>query len=327
MRVPIDDLRSHLQAMLEPKFGPTISSATTDYLIWAEMAGIGTQGIVKLTGPNGLQYLKVEGEPTVDHETANTTLLNGRNAPAQYVSCLIADGAVRLARDSGSIGVAGYHNVQSSSGALAYYCERASRAGYIGIMMARTPAITAWYGGRDAVFGTNPIAYSVPTLDEPITYDAATSASTKFGVVLAERRGQSLDPGVAIDEEGNPTTDPSRVLHGGALLSFGGHKGSGIGLLVEILAGPLVSASFADVTGEWGALFIAIDPSALGGSENLRRSASELADRIRRSGARDNDSGPRCPGDRATESYRRAKDEGTVEIADDLLTAVGYPGA
>lgn len=326
MRVPIDKLRSHVQAMLEPKFGPTIAAETTEYLIWAEMAGISTQGIVKLTGPNALQYLEVEGEPTVDRETANTTLINGRNAPAPYVACLISDAAVRLARISGSIGVSGYHNVRSSSGALAYYCERASRAGYIGIMMARSPAITAPYAGREAVFGTNPIAYSIPTLDEPITYDAATSASTKFGVILAERRGESLDPGVAIDAEGNPTTDPRRVLNGGALLPFGGHKGSGLGLLVEIMAGPLVSASFADVTGEWGALFLAVDPSALGGSDCLRRSASELANRVRQSGASDDECAPRCPGDRATESYRRAENEGTVDIADDLLSEVGYPG-
>jgi LDH2 family malate/lactate/ureidoglycolate dehydrogenase len=130
-------------------------------------------------------------------------------------------------------------------GAASYYSSLAVREGLIGITMCNAGPAVAPYGGRKAVHGTNPISYGVPGgIEGPIILDIATSAAAHGQIFKAHRRGQSIPLGWAIDADGRPTTDAAAALKG-ALLPFGGHKGYGMGILVDVLTGALAGSTVA----------------------------------------------------------------------------------
>lgn len=125
----------------------------------------------------------------------------------------------------------------------------------------------------------------------PVVLDMATSSYAWWGVMEAATAGRQLPEGIAQDKHGAPTTDPAAVLAGGALVSFDrSHKGSALGLIVELLAGPLAGAAVADKAKarDWGNLVVAVDPELLG-------PASEFAERVKTVLARVK-SAPRQPG-------------------------------
>lgn len=129
-------------------------------------------------------------------------------------------------------------------------------------------------GGTTPLFGTNPIAFGWPgPAGRPFLFDFATSAAARGEVELKRRAGEPIPEGWAIGPDGAPTTDPAQAL-AGALLPFGGHKGSALSLMVELIAGPLIGdltsrQSKAAENGDGGPplggeLFIAMDPAAFG---------------------------------------------------------------
>ncbi len=121
---------------------------------------------------------------------------------------------------------------------LGFFTEQIARAGLIGIGFTNAPACVAPPGGNGAVLGTNPIAMSIPAEEGGVAFqfDQSTSAVAIGKVRIAAANGESIPLGWAVDQNGTPTTDPNRALDGGALLSSGGYKGYGFGLMAEILA-------------------------------------------------------------------------------------------
>ncbi len=130
-------------------------------------------------------------------------------------------------------------------GALAYYTMRASAQGCFAMAFQNGAMIVPPFGGTTSLFSTNPFSYAVPAGTHPdIVYDIATTAAAGNKVLLARKRGDaSIPEGWANDEHGFPTTDPNAASIS-QLQWFGGHKGFGIGLLVEIMAGLLADSSF-----------------------------------------------------------------------------------
>ena len=125
-------------------------------------------------------------------------------------------------------------------------------------------------GGREPLYGTNPMAFAWPRADQPpLVFDQASSASARGEIMLHQRDGRSIPQGWAIDAQGRPTTDPSAAL-AGAQLTFGGYKGAAIALMVELLAGALIGDVFSFEASErdnkdggppvGGEFMIAIDP-------------------------------------------------------------------
>jgi ureidoglycolate dehydrogenase (NAD+) len=147
------------------------------------------------------------------------------------------DLAVERARAHG-IAAVGVRN-SNHCGMLAYLAMRALPAGAVGIAASNADAQVAPWGTRAKYLGTNPFAVAVPARREaPIVLDLATSVVPHARIKGALERGESIPPDWAIDGSGRPTTDPSRAL-AGALLPFGGPKGSGISILIDLLAGLL----------------------------------------------------------------------------------------
>jgi len=144
--------------------------------------------------------------------------------------------AVATAKSQGLCALSVSHAHTCTS--LGLFTERTARAGLIGIGFTNAPACVAPPGGNEAVLGTNPVAMSIPAEEGGVAFqfDQSTSAVAIGKVRIAAANGESIPPGWAVDQNGAPTTDPVCALNGGALLSSGGYKGYGFGLMAEMLA-------------------------------------------------------------------------------------------
>jgi LDH2 family malate/lactate/ureidoglycolate dehydrogenase len=196
--------------------------------------------------------------------------------------------------------------------------------------MALTPS-HAWVapaGGHRGVFGTNPFAFAYPRPGKhPYVFDFATSAAARGEFELHRRAGKEIPLGWGVDANGQPTTDPAQVLEGGAMMTFGGHKGSALAAMIELLAGPLIGdlISLESIEMDGGAagapchgeLIIAFDPRHFG----LGDAAGDEA-RAEKMFAAITDQGARLPSQRRFEARERSQAYG-VEIPrklhDDIL--------
>lgn len=189
-------------------------------------------------------------------------------------------------------------------GMLSYYAEAAARMGLASIIMSTSEALVHPYGGTQAMLGTNPIAIGVPTDDEPFILDLATSTVSMGKIHHHALCGQAIPEGWAVDGQGRPTTD-ANAAKGGSIAPFGGAKGYGLGLAVELLVAALAGSAFApEVRGTLddsheankGDVAILIDPNA-GGGDGGRLAA--FLDRVRASRPLDPDQPVAVPGDGA----------------------------
>lgn len=325
MHITIDELRRKILSTLSSKFPLDQAEKITEYFLWAEMSGLKTQGILKMTGTEPIQNITPKYALRIERDTKLSQLIDGGASPAPVAFRAATEVAIEKAQRSG-FAIAGVHNTFSSIGALAFYVEMIAKSDLIGIVMARSPGSTAPFTSIDPLFGTNPIAFSFPTNKEPLLFDMATSAFTWYGLVLAKAKGEPIPEGVAIDSAGRITTDPAMAMKG-ALLPFDrNYKGSGIGLVVEILSGPLLGSAYCDCKTfdqEWGSTVIALDPSLLVDKEKFKSSCSDLISIIKSS--RTSDGQPaRLPGERAQAAYNASRERGTVDIEEAILKELGY---
>ena len=151
-------------------------------------------------------------------------------------------------------------------GRLGEHVAAIAGAGMVGVALCNAEAAVAPFGGIERVLGTNPIAMACPTAaGPPVVFDISTAAVAEGKLSVARAAGARIAPGAVIDAAGGQTTDPAAFYDGGALLPFGGHKGYGLSVFVEILGG-ILSGSGASSSPQYshgnGTLVIAIDPEA-----------------------------------------------------------------
>ena len=197
--------------------------------------------------------------------------------------------------------------------------EQLSAAGLAGLAMVPSHSWVAPAGGKRGTLGTNPLAFSWPRQNQtPFTFDFATSGFARGEIELYLRAGKPLPEGVAVDAAGNPTTDPQAALDG-AMLTFGGYKGSALSIMIELMAGPLIddltsmeSMEFAEGTGGapyHGEIILAFDPNHFSGgrvADNDARAERLFADIL--------DQGARLPSQRRFEARARNMARGYVEM-------------
>lgn len=158
-------------------------------------------------------------------------------------------------------------------GALGIHALLAAESGMLCVLGQRTPPLLAMEGFGRAAIGHNPIAFGCPLPGaDPLVFDIACSVAARGHILLAAREGKPIPAGWAVDEDGMPTTDAKRALKG-ALLPMGGHKGIGIAMMVECLAGALAATAAsldpgrnalpaAGAVGRQGAFFWMVRPGA-----------------------------------------------------------------
>ncbi len=208
-----------------------------------------------------------------------------------------------------------------SAGILGWFVERLADEGLVALMFANSSSTMAPWGGKAPFFGTNPIAWGVPRVDGPaLVADLSSSAVAWVTVNDAAASGRPIPLGWALDPAGEPTTDAAAGL-AGTIAPSGGHKGSALALLVDLLAGGLTGSSFSfeasgfgDNAGgppDVGQTFLVVDPSATAGPGFAERVEEELV-------AMTAQPGVRLPGDRRVANRALAEESG-VEVPDDLF--------
>ncbi len=210
-------------------------------------------------------------------------------------------------------------------GVAGRHVERLAEAGLVALAFGNTPKAMAPWGGKQPLYGTNPIAFAAPHRGQPpIVVDMALSQVARGKILTAAQKGEAIPEGWAVDENGQPTTDAAAALKG-ALQPIGGAKGAALALMVEVLAVALTGArfgfeasSFFDADGPppgVGQFLIAIDPGAFGGADVFADRMAALAGMI------EGDGDARLPGSRRIALREKAAREG-VTVDSKLLAEV-----
>lgn len=296
---------------------------TADHLVDAALAGHEFASLARLPFlAKMLQGRAPAGDITVERETLTSALIDGADNIGYAVSVIAIDKAIEICRKSGMAMVSAKNTW--ASGRLAYYVERAAKQGFIGIHAVNGPARTAPFGGMDTLLGTNPIAFAFPSSDEPVIIDMSMSAITHGGAHLLKAKGEKLPNGVAIDSNGYPTTDPDAALRG-AFRTWGGHRGFGISLAVQILG--MLAGSGPVVTDEhhYGLCFIVIDPATVMPNGDYLARVSELRRLINNSRPAPGNDKVRMPGEHSQSLRNQANLAGanaTIQVEDNVYSAI-----
>ncbi len=326
MKISIDDLKQTTLKVLAKSGYPADEAQTIlDVLLYAQLRG-NNQGIVKLTGagmPRDPNCTPIK----IVKETPLSALLDGGRNSGMVVVRHALEIALEKARTQ-HIGIVGTHNTASSTGAIGYYANKAAEAGFIGLIFAGSGEYVAMHGAYEPIFGTNPLAIGIPTQGKPVVFDMATSAIARFGIVEAKTAGRSIPGDVAYDAQGQLTTDPAAAL-GGAIRTFGGYKGAGLAMMVEILAGALVGTT-KDANGrkqDWGNLVMVLSPELLVDRDEFITSVTNLVKRVKGTKRLPGVEEILVPGERGNRILDAVNREGAVEIEDQLWAALQQAGA
>ncbi len=321
MKIALIELREITYKAIKT-FGYTDDEANViqDILLFAQLRG-NNQGIVKLIG-DGIPRREGVSKPSIVKETPVSVLLSGNNTHAMLVMNEATELAIQKAKSTG-IGIGGNFNSTESTGALGYYVEKIAREGLIGMAFASAPfQTTAIYGSNEARLCTNPLAYGIPTKDDPIVLDMSTSSMAYYGLIEAKTAGLDISDEIGFDSSGNKTTDPAEVMSG-ALKAFGGHKGSGLALVVQVLAGAFVGAdSFDNESDNAGNLVIAIDPEIFHDLEKFKLEVTSIVQRLKSSRKLDGVEDIMMPGERGNSFRAAVEASNEIEVEDNLWEAV-----
>jgi LDH2 family malate/lactate/ureidoglycolate dehydrogenase len=271
---------------------PERDAATVAHcLVSADLRGVDTHGLTRLPGyldrvRHGLINPKPELAPK--RVTPAAATLDGQNGFGFVVGTRAMAEAIVIARELG-IGVVSVRR-STHFGMAASYVLQALDAGLIALVFSNaSPAMPPW-GARSAMLGTNPFAAGAPAgKHPPYLLDMSPAVAARGKIRKAERRGETIPLGYALDGAGRPTTDPTAAL-GGVVLPIGGYKGSGVSMLMDIFGGVISGANFGGDVGDQykaydraqdvGHFFLAMRPDLFVGADEYRQRMDTLIDRV-----------------------------------------------
>lgn len=324
VRISCDDLAVLLAAIFR-KHGCNDEVATilAANMAGAERDGAHSHGIFRVNGNLGsLDSGWVDGKavPVLDDVAPGMLRGDGRNGFS--LPLLEAARAPLMAKaKTNGIAVLTVRNAHHFS-AVWPDIEPFAREGFVALAMVNSMASVVPHGGHRKLYGTNPMGFAAPRArGEPLVFDQASSGWSNGDVQIARRERRMLPEGIGVDRDGKPTTDPEAVLEGGALLPFGGHKGSSIAMLMEIMGAALAGGDYSfeiDWSGHPGAAtphggqtYILIDPSR-GQVRTFTERMETLITAIHDAGQ------DRLPGDRRYANRRESMLHGIVIPASEL---------
>ncbi|HEX6454189.1 MAG TPA: Ldh family oxidoreductase [Trebonia sp.] len=294
---------------------------TADHLLDCELRGLGYSGLARIVSiAERVPPAGVSKEPiTVRKETPVSALLDGGDNLGYLVARRATELVIGKASASG-LGLVGAHNTWYT-GMLSYYAEMATARDLVVFIASNATPWVAPYGGTEARFGTNPVCFGFPGNDGPVIWDIGTSEIIHAQVLLARRLGRELPPGVAFDAVGEPTTDPVRALSG-AFAAWGGHKGSGLGIVVQLLGALAGSPILPGELHDFGFLVFAVQPGLLGSLDEFKQKVSDYAGVVRGTRPLAPDSPVRMPFDRSAARRGEQIRQGGFEVPDEVYRAV-----
>jgi (2R)-3-sulfolactate dehydrogenase (NADP+) len=306
---------------------PRMAQAAATHLVRAEEQGLATHGLSRVPFYCAmLRKGRADGAavPSLAAERGGACLIDNQDG-LPYVS---VDWAIRelieRARRNG-IGYAGIRN-SAHVGVLGLHLLPAAQAGLVGLGFTNSPAAIPAWGGKRALFGTNPVAAVFPRKNaDPIVIDLALTTVVRGKIMMAMRKGEKIPQGWALDRHGRPTTDPKEAIEHGSLFPIGGAKGAMLALMFELLCASLTGAAIGPEADSFfaeegnrpriGQSFIAIDPAGLAGMDKYAERVETVVSAMLADGE------VRLPGERRFASEKIARANG-IEIPDDLFQQI-----
>ena len=300
------------------------SSILSDLIMKAERDGSLSHGLFRLPAyVTGLKSGKIngKGKPEVKKISPSVIKVLGNNCLAPIVLNKGIPELIKAAKENG-VAVLAINNSHHMA-AMWHETEMIAEQGLVAFACTSYKPAVAPAGATKPLFGTNPISFAWPRPGKtPVVYDMATASMALGEVQVAKREGHKVPIGTGLNKDGKETTDPGEIADGGVLLPFGGYKGSGIAMMVELLAGALVGDNFSYETAakdnndggppSGGEFILAISPEKL--SENdWNKHSDEFFDKMK---ALD---GVRLPGERR---HKNRLDKGPRNINEELVNKI-----
>jgi len=318
VKISIQELRKLSEKAIS-KYGYSEEESTVilDMLMYAQMRG-NDQGIVKLIG-KGIPKNEKAQTPTIEKETPTTAIINANFSMEAIAMEKAVNMVIKKAKEMG-IAIVGTHTGDGSSGAVGYWSRKIADAGLVGITMSSYPfAMVPPHGSYEPLFCTNPIAWGVPTDNEPIILDMSSSGISFFGLVEAKTEGVQLAEGLGYDKEGNETTDPAEIMAGAVRPFDKGFKGAGLALMVQIIGGALVGGDFLNESDNDGNVVIAINPEAMIGMQKFIEETTKMTKAIKQAKKLEGVEEVMVPGERGDKIRSKILDSNEIEVEDNLL--------
>ena len=290
------------------------SNLIADHLIDCELRGVNYGGVARAVSI---------AERTIRSGASRRPLQMVKETPVSAaidggdrIGYVVAHRAMQIAIEKASargIAIVGANNTWYT-GMLSYYAEMAAEAGLVSVIASNASPWVAPHGASEGRLGTNPICVGFPSADEPVIWDIGTSAIMHAEVVLADRLGQQLPEGVAFDKEGYPTRIPAAALEG-AFAAWGGHKGSGLGIVVQLLGALAGSPALPPELAAFGMVIIAVRPDVLTSVDEFKKNVAAYAESVRN--ARPIAGGPpvRMPFDRSRAERNRRLAADRIDVS------------
>ena len=295
-----------------------------DHLLDCELRGVSYGGLARAVSI--AERTRRTGVSRIPIRIVKDTPVSASIDGSDHIGYVVAHRAMTLAIEKASatgIAIVGANNTWYT-GMLSYYAEMATARGLVTLIASNASPWVAPHGATEGRFGTNPICVGFPSDDEPVIWDIGTSAIMHAEVKLADALGEPLPEGVAFDAEGRPTRNPVAALQG-AFAAWGGHKGSGLGMVVQLLGVLAGSSPTPPELAGFGMVIIAIRPDLLTSADEFRQNVAAYARSVRT--VRPVDGGPaaRMPFDRSRAERLRRRADDAIDIVDTVysrLTAI-----
>ncbi|MCM3093923.1 MULTISPECIES: ureidoglycolate dehydrogenase [unclassified Cytobacillus] len=262
----------------------------SEILIHADLRNVNSHGVLRTEHyVNRLNAggINPNAEITFNKTGPVTGVVDGDDGFGHVIADEAMNHAIQMAKENG-VGMVTAIN-SSHCGALSYFVQNAAEENLIGIAMTHTDKIVVPFGGKDAFLGTNPIAYGVPAkTHKPFILDMATSNVALGKILQYKEEGKEIPEGWGVDENGQTVKDPSKVV---SLSPFGGPKGYGLSMIVDIFSGLLAGAAFGphvakmygdlDKKRKLGHFFCAINPGFFTDAESFLQNMDQMMEEIR----------------------------------------------
>jgi LDH2 family malate/lactate/ureidoglycolate dehydrogenase len=303
-------------------FSAANADIVSRHLVDAEMKGVSSHGVNRLglyLGEAAKDVIDPKAEPVVKAVREGLLHVDGAGGIGIVAMAQATEALIETARERG-LAAAGIVNC-GHSGRMGAYAEQAAAAGFLAISFGgggrRVWGNVVPFGGVEPVMSTNPYTLGLPGLpDDPVVCDFATSAVATGKVAVARANGETLPPDAVIDRDGNPTQNPEDYYNGGALLPAAGPKGSGLGIIAELMG----DAMLGDCV-EYNWLMILIRADAFQPMATYENRAQSFVEEVRGSKTAAGFDKVIMPGERETTLARGAADDGIV-IGDGVWAAI-----
>jgi LDH2 family malate/lactate/ureidoglycolate dehydrogenase len=331
MILSIADARALVEAsMMAVNHTRDEAQIIADHLIDCELRGLGYGGLSRaISVIDRIRNTATPRRPiTVLQESPVSASLDGGDNVGYLVGRHCTEIAIRKAATFG-VAVVGASKTWYT-GMYSYYLERITAAGYAGMIAGSGVQTVAPHGGTEGRFGTNPIAFGFPSTTTPVIWDIGTANLMIGEAALAKRLGEQLPEGRAFAPDGRPTRDPDEALKG-AFAVWGGHKGSGLAMVVQLLGMMTGQATSPGPQRDSGLFILVVNPQNFTSAEDFMQRVSEYSDSLRATRPLDPAKPVRVPFERSIIERNKRLAAGTIEVADAVHAALakiaaGAPG-